>query len=109
WRRVPTRRTLAHLVARSGRRYCMDAGAEPLALFGGARAGSHQKARRLLRLVSGPRHMQVRRGTRDQTGGPGAPGRLVNDPRGTRVANALLAVRKRRTSLPWLGRGRGAY
>src|ERR1700686_1641495 len=42
--------------------------------------------------------------------GPGAPGRLVNAPRGTRVANALLAVRqKRRTSLPWLGRGRGAY
>ena len=93
-REFSTRRTVGQLVARSGRRYCKHAGAEPLAPFGGARAGSHQRARRLLRSVSGPRHMQVRRGARDQTGGPGAPGRLVNDPRGTRVANALLAVRQ---------------
>jgi hypothetical protein len=74
--------------------HCMDAGALTLARFPGARPGSHQKTRRLLWTVPRARHLQVRRGARYHTGGFGAPGRLVNEPRGTRATDALLAVRQ---------------
>jgi hypothetical protein len=73
---------------------CMDAALAHLQHSPGARPGSHQEARRLLRLVPGARHLQVWRGARDHTAGVGAPGRLVNDPQGTRAADAPLALQQ---------------
>ena len=73
---------------------CMDARAGPLAPFGGARPGSHQEARRLLRRLLGACHLRVRRGARDHTRSPGAARRLEGDPREGCAANALLALRQ---------------
>src|ERR1700739_573265 len=55
---------------------------------------AHQKARRLLRAVPGACGVRLWRLPRDRARGAGTPGRLENDTRRARAADALLAVRK---------------